>query len=154
MEFELELVPLVVAGLVGLVGLALVADGWMPDGPARADERRRHVRAERHRGGEAAVGLGLLAAAAALAGRDGWRYATLAVVVAAVLVAAGALLNARHLRERLTNRGAARRGRAGERRRVGAHARPGAPPAADAPARRPHDRRLAERRHDAGPPAA
>jgi hypothetical protein len=141
---ELELVPLVLAGLVGLVGLGLVADGWMPDAPARVAERRRHARAERHRGGEIVVGAGLLAAAAGLAGRDSWRYATLAIVAAAVLLAAGTLLNARYLRERLVNRGAARRGRAGDRR----HLEPAAPPG--------DDRRLADRRHgpgDTGPAA-
>jgi hypothetical protein len=140
---ELELVPLVVAGLVGLVGLALVADGWAPDAPARVAERRRHARADRHRGGEVTVGLGMLAAAAALAGRDTWPYATLAVFVAAVLVAAGALLNARYLGERLANRGALRRGREGDRRHP--DERPAGAPAAA-------DRRHGDRRH--GPPPA
>ena len=149
---QLELVPLVLAGLIGLLGLALLADGWLADAPPRVAERRRHARAERHRAGEAAVGVGFLCAAAALAGRDTWRYATAAMIAAAVLVAAGALLNARFLRERLTNRGPLRRGREGDRRSVGSAAPPGAPE------RRPHDRRLAERRRglgpEAGPPAA
>jgi hypothetical protein len=145
---ELELVPLVLAGLVGLVGLALVADGWLPDAADRVAERRRHARAERHHGGEVAVGFGLLCAAAALAGRDTWRYATLAVIAAAVLVLGGALLNARYLRERLSNRGAARRGRDGERRRVGSGVPPGAVE------RRPHDRRVADRRDGPAPAGA
>ena len=151
-RMQLELVPLVLAGLVGLVGLALLADAWLADAPLRATERRRHARAERHRAGEAAIGVGFLSAAAALAGRDTWRFATAAVIAAAVLVIAGALLNARFLRERLTSRGPARRGREGDRRGVGFTAPRGAPD------RRPHDRRLAERRQglgpEAGPPAA
>ncbi len=141
---QLELVPLVVAALVGLVGLALVADGWLADASGRAVERRRQVRAERHRGGEVALGAGLVSAAAALAGRDSWPYATTAVIASAVLVAVGALLNGRYLRERLTHRGAARRGREGDRRAVGLDAPPGAPE------RRPHDRRFVDRRREPG----
>jgi len=141
---ELELIPRLLAALVALAGLALVVDGWLADTPRRADERRRQARAERHRGGEVALGAGLLCAAAALAGVDRWRYGTVAMLVAAALVLVGALLNLRFLRERLTHRGAARRGRDGERRRLGGDAL-----SSDA-ARRPHDRRLIERRHEPG----
>jgi hypothetical protein len=142
---RLEILPVIVGALVALVGLALVADGWITDAPARVAERRRHARAERHRGGEIAIGVGLVCAGAALVGRDGWRYGTVAVLVAAALVTAGAVLNVRFLAERLANRGALRRGREGERRQVGHAAAPGDP------ARRPHDRRLGDRR---GEPAA
>jgi hypothetical protein len=140
---NLETLPVLLAVVVGLCGLALVADGWMAD-PARAGaERRRHARAERHRGGEVAAGLGFLCAAAALGARDTWAYGAAALLLAALLVLAGAALNARFLRQQLSNRGVLRRGRRAERRR----ANPALP--ADDPARRPHDRRLAERR---GPP--
>jgi hypothetical protein len=150
---RLEVLPVIVGALVALVGLALAADGWLADAPARVAERRRHARAERHRGGEVAIGVGLVCAAAALVGRDGWRYGTLAVLAGAVLVIGGAVPNARFLAERLANRGALRRGRAGERRQAGRDAPPGDP------ARRPHDRRHGDRRGDpvappAGPPAA
>lgn len=136
----LELLPVLLGLLVGLCGLAFVADGWMADAARLGAERRRHVRAERHRGGEVAVGLGFLSAAAALVARDTWRYGTALLLLAAVLVLAGTLLNARFLRAQLANRGVLRRGRRAERRRVAVP-----PPAGDV-ARRPHDRRLGERR--------
>lgn len=136
----LETLPLVLSVVVALCGLALVADGWMADAGRAGAERRRHARAERHRGGEVAVGLGFLCAAAALAAPDTWHYGTALLLLAALLVLAGTALNARLLREQLVNRGALRRGRRTERRRVGTAA-PGGP--AD---RRPHDRRLGERR--------
>lgn len=136
----LELLPVLLGALLGLCGLVVVADGWLADPARTGRERRRQARAERHRGGEVAVGLGLVCAAAALVGGDGWRYGTAAVVAAAVLVVGGTVLNARFLGERLTHRGALRRGRLAERRRTG----PSVPPV-DAE-RRPHDRRHAERR--------
>ena len=143
---ELELAPLILAALVAVLGLALAADAWLPDSPPRVAERRRVARTDRHRAGEAAIALGCLCAAAALAGRDTWRYGTLAVVAAALCLTAGVLLNTRYLRERLTHRGALRRGRAGDdRRSVGGSVPP------DAPERRPHDRRHADRRHTSEP---
>jgi peptidoglycan/LPS O-acetylase OafA/YrhL len=140
---RLELVPLILGALLGLCGLAVVADGWLADPLRAGDERRRHARTDRHRGGEVAVGLGLVLAAAALVGRDTWRFGTVAVIGAAVLVVAGAALNARFLAERVANRGALRRGRLAERRRTGSAA-----PPADPAERRPHERRDAERRSD------
>ena len=120
----LESVPLVLAGLVGLIGLGLVADGWLPDSGPRIDERRRRARAERDRVGEVLIGLGVLAAAAALAGRDAWRWGTVAMIAAVVLVAAGAVRNGSFLAERVRNRGKARRGRRRERRVEAALERP------------------------------
>ena len=143
---ELELAPLVLAAAVALLGVALLADAWLPDSSPRVAERRRVARTDRHRAGEAAIALGCVCAAAALAGRDTWRYTTLAVLAAALCIAAGVVLNARYLRERVTHRGALRRGRAGDdRRQVGATVPP------DAPERRPHDRRHADRRRDPEP---
>jgi hypothetical protein len=68
------------------------------------------VRAERHLGGEAAIGLGMLCMAAALIGRDTWTYGTVAVIAGTVLFVAGAWLNRAYLKERVTNRGVLRRG--------------------------------------------
>jgi hypothetical protein len=113
---SIELVPLVLGALVALVGLGLVADGWLPDSAPRMAERRRRARAERNRGGEVLIGLGLLALAAALAGRDVWRFSTVAVLVGVALLVVGALRNRHYLIERLLHRGKARRGRRRERR--------------------------------------
>jgi hypothetical protein len=113
---SLELVPLVLGVLVALVGLGLVADGWLPDSAPRVAERRRRARAERDCGGEVLIGLGLIALAAALAGRDVWRFGTVAVLVGVALLVAGALRNRHYLIERLLHRGKARRGRRRERR--------------------------------------
>jgi hypothetical protein len=112
----LELVPLVLGAVVGLVGLGLVADGWLPDSAPRVAERRRRARAERDCTGEIFIGLGLLALAAALAGGDVWRWSTVAVLVGVALFAAGGFRNRHYLHERLFNRGKSRRGRRRERR--------------------------------------
>ena len=106
---RIEVVPLVLAALFGLVAVGLIADAWLPDDFYVTHERRRRRRTERHRGGEVLVGVGILALAAALAGRDSWRYGTVAVIVGALLLAAGAVLNRRYLRELLAFRGPARR---------------------------------------------
>jgi hypothetical protein len=121
---ELELVPLIMGALVALLGLGLVADGWLPDSEVRTEERRRRARAERSRGGEVVIGLGMLALAAALAGRDAWRWSTVAVLVGVVALVAGAVMNRHFLAERVVNRGKARRGRRRERRSDQAAERP------------------------------
>jgi hypothetical protein len=106
-----EQVPLVLGGFVAVIGLLLMADAWLPE-RARpyGRDRRRRVRTERHRGGEALVGLGIVAMGAALAGRDAWRWSTVVVIAGAVLLVLGALLNFRYLRETFAFRGRARRG--------------------------------------------
>ena len=107
---RLEDLPPVLGGLVALLGLWLLWDAIVPDRvPSPHRERRRRVRADRDRAGEAALGLGTLAMAAALLGRDVWRYGTVAVMVGAVLLLVGAALNFRFLRELLVFRGPARR---------------------------------------------
>lgn len=121
----LEHLPLVLGALVALAGLGLLADALLPDRAVRVAERRRRARVERNRAGEGAIALGLLAVAASLAGRDAWRYGTLAMLVGVVLLAAGAALNGRYLRDALTTRGAARRGRSGDERRTDGRADPG-----------------------------
>ena len=107
---RLETIPLVLAALVGLVGLFLLWDSAVSDArrPIRR-ERRRRERVERDRVGEAAVGLGALCLAAALAGGDVWRFGNVAVIAGTVLLVAGAALNLRYLGELLMNRGPARR---------------------------------------------
>lgn len=110
---RLETIPLILGILVALPGLALIADAWMPDGTFVPTERRRRDRAERHRVGEAIVGVGILCLAAALMGRDVWRYATVAVLAGVVCVIVGTVMNWRLIRESVTFRGAARRGHGG-----------------------------------------
>ena len=120
-----ELIPVILGVLVGLVGLALLADARLPEGAGVLRERRRRARAERSRAGEAMVGVGTLCLAAALIGRDAWRYGTVAVLLGALLLVAGAVMNWRYLRETISFRGPARRTSEGE-------AVPSVPPASPA----------------------
>lgn len=112
---RLETIPLVLGVVVALLGIFLLADAWLPDDVFVAVERRRRVRTERSRAGEAFLGLGVLCMAGSLLGRDHWRFAPTAVVAGAVLMLIGIVLNGRFLREVLTFRGAARRGDGHER---------------------------------------
>lgn len=107
---RVETIPLILGALVALVGFGLLADAWLPEHVLYRSERRRSARAERHLGGEAAIGLGVLCMAAALFGRDTWRYSTVSVIAGMVLLLWGAWLNRGYFRERLTNRGELRRG--------------------------------------------
>lgn len=106
---RIELIPLLLGVLLGLAGLGLLVDAWLPDGTLTAPERRRRQRTERHHIGEGLLGAGIICLGAALAGRDSWRYATLAMLAGSVLVLLGAILNWRFLRELLLHRGPARR---------------------------------------------
>lgn len=112
---RLELLPLIVGCVVVLAGLALLADAYLPDSPPRVEERRRRARAERDRSGEGAIGIGVVALGAALIGRDGWRFGNVAVLAGVACLLYGAFRNRRYLREALTFRGAARRGRSPDR---------------------------------------
>lgn len=107
---RVETIPLILGILVALVGAGLIADAWLPERVLYRSERRRRARAERHLGGEAAIGLGILCMAAALLGRDTWRYGTVVVIVGTLLFVTGAWLNRAYLRERISNRGELRRG--------------------------------------------
>lgn len=107
---HLEQVPLFIGVVVAILGLGLVLDAQLPEGFSQSRERRRRERVERHRGGETLVGLGIMAVAAAMIGRDTWRFGTLSVLVGALLLAAGGWLNRHYLREVLLFRGPARRG--------------------------------------------
>ncbi len=107
---RLEQIPLLIGVLVGILGLGLILDAQLPDGVVPSRERRRRARAERHRGGETLVGLGILAISASLIGRDTWRYGTVAILLGVVLLAAGGWLSREYLSELFAHRGPARRG--------------------------------------------
>ena len=106
---RIEIVPLIAAVLVGLIGLGLIFDAWTPDEIIVKHERRRRRRIERNRGGEGAIGLGVLCMAAAFAGRDTWSYSVIAVIAGTVLVLFGAVKNYRYFGAVLSNRGPLRR---------------------------------------------
>src|SRR5947209_18010752 len=106
---RIELVPLIAAALLGLIGLGLVFDAWTPDSILVKHERRRRRRVERNRGGEAAIGFGVLCMAAAFAGRDTWKYSVVAVIAGTVLLFLGAIMNLRYLGAVVSNRGVLRR---------------------------------------------
>ena len=106
---RIEIVPLIIGGVVALIGLGLIFDAWTPDDIIVKRERRRRPRIARNRGGEAAIGLGVLGMAAAFIGRDTWKYSVIAVIAGTVLLAYGALRNRHYLVEVISNRGALRR---------------------------------------------
>lgn len=99
---RLELLPLVLGVLIGVVGLALVFDAWAPDNLVISTERRRRPRRERSRAGEAFVGFGVIAIAAAFLGRDTWRYTTVAVIAGAVFLLLGGWKNSGYIRDVFT----------------------------------------------------
>jgi uncharacterized membrane protein len=104
-----ETLPLIAAVLVGLMGVALVLDAQLPDYTVVRRERRRKQRIERSRGGETMLGLAMLAFAAALMGRDTWRYRIVAVIVGVVCLILGTIANRAFIRELIVNRGPMRR---------------------------------------------
>lgn len=106
---RLEIIPLIVGVIVCLIGLAIVFDAWTPDDVIVKRERRRRPRLERSRGGEAAIGFGIICMGAAFLGRDTWRYSVIAVIIGAVLLLLGTLRNRHYLGQAISNRGALRR---------------------------------------------
>jgi len=106
---RVEVIPIIIGILVALVGLGLVFDAWTPDEIIVRRERRRRPRVERSRGGEAAIGFGVLCMGAAFIGRDTWRYSVVAVIAGTVLLLLGVISNRRYLAQAITNRGALRR---------------------------------------------
>jgi hypothetical protein len=106
---RLEIIPVIIGVLVGLIGIGLLYDAWTPDEVIVKRERRRRPRLERNRGGETAIGFGIMGMAAAFIGRDTWKYSVIAVIAGTVLVLLGAIMNFRFLGSMISNRGALRR---------------------------------------------
>ena len=111
---KLEQVPIVLGIIVLLIALAIGYDAVSPAERRPFRERRRRQRADIHRGGELLVAMGTVSMAAALIGRDTWRWGTVAVFFGVALVIVGASLNRLFLREVLLFRGASRRSPKGE----------------------------------------
>ena len=107
---KVEQFPLLLGVLVALVGLTILLDAWQAGGVAPLRERRRRVRAVPNKGGQTLIALGTLCMAAALLGRDTWRWGTISVLAGTVLLIMGAVFNRAYLKEVLLFRGAARRG--------------------------------------------
>jgi xanthine/uracil permease len=107
---RLEQLPILLGVLVALIGLTILRDAWQAGGVAPLRERRRRTRAVPHKAGQTLVAMGTLCMAAALVGRDTWRWATISVLVGSALLIVGAVMNRLYLKEVLLFRGAARRG--------------------------------------------
>jgi hypothetical protein len=106
----LEQFPILLGVLVALIGLTILLDAWQAGGVAPLRERRRRTRAVPHKAGQSLVAIGTLCMAAALMGRDTWRWGTISVLAGAALLIIGAIMNRKYLKEVLLFRGAARRG--------------------------------------------
>ena len=112
---KLEQFPIVIGILVLLVALAIGYDSMSPEERRPFRERRRRQRADLNRTGEMFVALGTACVAAALIGRDNWRWGNIAVFTAVALLVVGAAFNRQFLRELLLFRGASRRAVVDER---------------------------------------
>jgi len=106
---KLEQFPILLGLLVLLIALAIGYDSMSPEERRPFRERRRRKRADLNRGGELLVAMGTASMAAALIGRDSWRWGTIAVFIGVALLVAGASLNRSFLRELLLFRGVSRR---------------------------------------------
>jgi len=95
---------------MALVGLTILLDAWQAGGVAPLRERRRRTRAVPHKAGQSLVALGTLCMAAALIGRDTWRWGTISVLAGILLLVIGVIMSRAYLKEVLLFRGAARRG--------------------------------------------
>ncbi len=93
-----ETIPLILGCLLFLIGAAMIADAVIADQRSHSSERRSRERPERNRPGQFILGCGIACVAAALIGRDQWRFTTLAIAVAVVLVVIGVGLNMRYIR--------------------------------------------------------
>lgn len=107
---KLEQFPIILGVVIALVGLTIALDAWQAGGVAPLRERRRRTRAVPHKAGQTLVALGTLCMAAALIGRDTWRWGTISVLAGSALLVIGAIMNRVYLKEVLLFRGAARRG--------------------------------------------
>ena len=115
---RLEQFPIVLGVIVALIGLTIALDAWQAGGVAPLRERRRRARAVPHKAGQTLVALGALCMAAALIGRDTWRWGTIAVLAGSTLLVIGAIMNRKYLKEVLLFRGAARRGEGEKKSRL------------------------------------
>jgi hypothetical protein len=106
---KLEQIPIVFGVIVLLIALAIGYDAFSPEERRPFRERRRRRRADLNRPGELLVSLGTASMAAALMGRDSWRWGNIAVFTGVVLLIIGASLNRQFLKELLLFRGASRR---------------------------------------------
>ena len=107
---KLEQLPILLGVLVALIGLTILLDAWQAGGVAPLRERRRRTRAVPNKAGQSLVALGTLCMAAALIGRDTWRWGTISVLAGAALLVIGVILNRTYLKEVLLFRGISRRG--------------------------------------------
>jgi hypothetical protein len=98
---RLETIPLILGILFGLIGVALIVDAWLDEVIVK-NERRKRPRRARDRFGEALVGLGVMAMAAAFLGRDAWKYSTVAVIAGSVMLLWGAKRNSGYLRDAMS----------------------------------------------------
>jgi hypothetical protein len=96
---RLEHIPLILGLLFVVAGVALIADALLREQPLMVTDRRKRSRAPRHRGGQVAIAVGTLSVAAALFGRDGWRYGTVAVLLGVVAFGIGVWLNWGYVRD-------------------------------------------------------
>lgn len=115
---RLEQLPILLGVLVAIIGLAIALDAWQAGGVAPLRERRRRKRAVPHKAGQTLVAIGTLCMAAALIGRDTWRWGTISVLAGSVLVVFGAFMNRVYLKEVLFFRGPARRGQGDKNSRL------------------------------------
>ena len=95
---RIEALPIILGVVLGIVGLGLLFDAWAEDRRTSSIERRRLPREGRDRKGEALLGLGVLAMAAAFIGRDTWRYSIVTVIAGSVLMLWGIKRNGAYLR--------------------------------------------------------
>ena len=107
---RLEQLPILFGVLVALIGLTILLDAWQAGGVSPLRERRRRTRTVPHKAGQTLVAIGTLCMAAALMGRDTWRWGTISVLAGSALLIIGAIMNRQYLKEVLLFRGAARRG--------------------------------------------
>src|SRR3954463_6216182 len=103
---KLEQLPILIGVLVALLGMTILLDAFQAGGVAPLRERRRRARAEPQKAGQTLVAIGTFCMAAALIGRDTWRWGTVSVIAGAALLVIGALMNRKYLKEVLPFGGA------------------------------------------------
>jgi hypothetical protein len=96
---RLEHIPVVLGLFFAIVGFALIADAILREEPLMISDRRKRERPARHRGGEAAIGIGVVGVAAALIGTDQWRFGTLSILGGVIALAIGVWLNWEYVKD-------------------------------------------------------